>query len=235
MKQNWHQVIARIDRLSVRERVIVFVMVSVLIVALFTLLIFDSQISKIRELSQQIRQTESSIVQARNDVRQALVNYNDPDAGNRERLKALQQELPAIRQALFNLQKGLVSPDRMTALLQDIVKSNQEVQLVSLKTLPVANLVTQELAGLSASNAQAALSAAAALVAAPASSSVYTHGVELVVQGSYAEMMEYIRQLESMPWQLLWGEVKLEVKEYPVAIMTLTVYSLSLDKKWLNL
>jgi MSHA biogenesis protein MshJ len=33
---------------------------------------------------------------------------------------------------------------------------------------------------------------------------------------------------------MFWGEVSLSVEKYPDAVMTLTVYTLSLDKTWLT-
>ena len=225
----------KIDALSLRERVIVFVLLCVLIICVFTVSLFDRQISKIKQLSLQASQAEASLVQARKEVRQSLISYQDPDAENRERLKALQQELPEMRETLLGLQKGLVSPERMTALLERFIRRNAALELVSLKTLPAANLAAQELVALRPASAEDALSVATALVTSPDAAAVHTHGVEIVVQGSYLDILNYVRQLESMPWQLLWGQAKLEVKEYPVATMTLTVYSLSLDKKWMSL
>jgi MSHA biogenesis protein MshJ len=237
MKQYWQQTVLKVDSLSLRERIILFSLMSVVIICLFTVTVFDKQFAHIKQLSRQISQARSDIDKARDEVRQVLINYQDPDAGNRQRLKALQQELPAMRDSLIGLQKGLVSPDRMTLLLQDLIKGNVGLSLVSLKTLPVENLAMQGLTNLTVSNAKEALAAAAtALVTKPEhTAAVYTHGVEIVVEGSYMEILDYINQLESMPWQLLWGKAKLEVKEYPTSTMTLTVYSLSLDRKWLNL
>lgn len=235
MKQHWQQALLKIDSLTLRERIIVFALACVLTVSLFTLAVFDKQFAKIKQLSSQISQTQGHIEQARKDVRQGLIDYRDPNEDNIERLQALQQELPVMRNALLDLHKGLVSPVRMTSLLQDITRGRTNLQLLSLKTLPATNLVTKELTSLTPGSGQAALATAAALVTKPDAIAVYTHGVELVVQGSYPAIFDYVKQLESMPWQLLWNEAKLEVREYPIATLKLTVYSLSLDKKWLNL
>jgi MSHA biogenesis protein MshJ len=41
--------------------------------------------------------------------------------------------------------------------------------------------------------------------------------------------------LEAMPTQLFWGRAELQVEEYPDARLTLTLYTLSLDRKWIKL
>ena len=60
-------------------------------------------------------------------------------------------------------------------------------------------------------------------------------GVEIVVQGNYLDMLKYLTDLESMPWQVFWGKASLAVNEYPTATLTLTIYTLSMDKRWMGI
>jgi MSHA biogenesis protein MshJ len=48
-------------------------------------------------------------------------------------------------------------------------------------------------------------------------------------------MIDYMTALEGLPTQLFWGGAKLEVEDYPSSRLTLTMYTLSLDPKWLKL
>ena len=64
---------------------------------------------------------------------------------------------------------------------------------------------------------------------------LHRHGVELVVQGSYPDMVAYMAALESMQGQLFWGSASLQVETYPTATLKLVVYTVNLDKKWLKL
>ena len=64
---------------------------------------------------------------------------------------------------------------------------------------------------------------------------LYRHGVQLELQGSYLDMVSYMEALERMPSQLFWGKATLEAQEYPKARLTLTLYTLSLDTKWISL
>jgi MSHA biogenesis protein MshJ len=38
-----------------------------------------------------------------------------------------------------------------------------------------------------------------------------------------------------MPTQLFWGRAELAVEQYPHSRLTLTLYTLSLDRKWIKL
>ena len=64
---------------------------------------------------------------------------------------------------------------------------------------------------------------------------LWRHGVELVLEGSFSELEAYLAALESLPRRLQHGEMRLEVGQYPTATLTLKLYTLSLDKTWLQI
>lgn len=64
---------------------------------------------------------------------------------------------------------------------------------------------------------------------------LYRHGVELTVRGSYLDMVDYMHALETLPTQLFWGRAQLDADAYPNVRLTLTLYTLSLDRKWMKL
>jgi len=64
---------------------------------------------------------------------------------------------------------------------------------------------------------------------------LYRHGVEIVLQGSYLDMVNYMDELERLPVQLFWGKASLDAQQYPNSRLTLTLYTLSLDSKWMKL
>jgi len=74
--------------------------------------------------------------------------------------------------------------------------------------------------------------AAAKAAVKEADSHVYKHGVEIVVQGSYLDLLAYVSRLERQPWQMYWGRTVVSA-EYPKVMVALTLYTLSLDKSWL--
>jgi MSHA biogenesis protein MshJ len=236
MKQYWQQAVLKIDALTLRERVIIFAMVAILLIVLINAMLIDPQFAKQKRLSLQAQAEQEKIGLIQTEIRQVLAAQSDPDASGHERLKTLKYEAGQMQTALLDMQKRLVSPDKMTVLLEDIMRRDDKLRILSLKTLPVSTLA----ASISGDGNTADKTATAAAVknkaeSASATGTVYTHGVEIVIQGGYLEMLDYITRLENMPWQLFWGKAKLNVEEYPKASLTLTLFTLSLDKKWLNL
>lgn len=157
-------------------------------------------------------------------------------------------------QALADTQAGLIGPDRMAALLEQMLPRQGGVKVVGLTTLapqdartplgargngpatplPVTlpTIAASAVPGLAAALAAPAPTPAATAQGAP----LYRHGVEIVVEGGYGELMAWLSTLETLPGpRLLWGGVKLNVEQHPTVRLSLTVYTLSLDRTWLEL
>jgi MSHA biogenesis protein MshJ len=64
---------------------------------------------------------------------------------------------------------------------------------------------------------------------------LYRHGVELHVEGSYADVLAYVQAIEAMPQRVLWGGLQLKVEQHPLVVLTLRLYTLSADRNWLEI
>jgi len=237
MKRYWEKFALRVDALSLRERVIVFAAAVLVLAVLINTFLLNPQYARQTALSQQIKQDQSRIADLQNRIQQTVkARETDPDRADRERLQALQQQIDRMSGALTDVQKHLVPPGQMADLLQDVLKRQGRLALVSLKTLPVTALngMAQPAGKPDQPKADAAASAPPAADDGGVKT-VYRHAVELTVQGSYLDMLAYMRLLEAMPWQLFWGSAQLTVGAYPKATLTLTLFTLSLDKTWLDL
>ena len=72
-------------------------------------------------------------------------------------------------------------------------------------------------------------------VPAKAPAVLYRHGVEIVLRGNYLDMVNYMDAVEAMPSHVFWGKLNMQVEQYPNATLSLTLYTLSLDEKWIAL
>lgn len=243
MNQIWQRISSKIDALGLRERVFIFLMAVVILIALVNTTVLSQEFAKETELSQQVAQDQSQIAGIQAEIRAKLANYDaNPDAAKLAKLAELKQKSAQMRAALQDMQKGLVSPDRMSTLLADILKQNGKLRLVSLRTIPVSGLTEPEPGEKAETDKSAAEKSAQKLADAKDGTPnaglgnvVYKHGVEIVIEGDYPEMVKYMTALEAMPWQLFWGKAKLSADDSPKRTLTLTLYTLSLEKKWLNI
>lgn len=242
MKQRWIQFAARIDALTLRERIMVFAASAAAILFLVHFMVLGPQLRRQDALKAQVSQQNNNIEGIDNEIRARVeAAQADPDAATRTRLAAVRKETEDLAIQLRAMQNGLVAPERMAPLLDSILRANGRLSLVSVRTLPAESVLEagRRAAGASPGAAQATAQEAgqaAAAAAGPGTAELlYRHGVEITVRGSYLDMVDYMAALESLPTQLFWGRAQLEAETWPSSRLTLTLYTLSLDRKWMKL
>ncbi|HJV74995.1 MAG TPA: type II secretion system protein GspM [Noviherbaspirillum sp.] len=237
MKRYWQQLAEKIDARTLRERVIIFAMAALVLITMVNAAIIDPLFREQKALSNQLQQDQGKISAIQAQIQQKIRSQSeDPDAANREILKKLIQQARQLAGEMNALEKGLVSPDKMPQLLQSLLKRDGKLQLVSLKTLPSASLTEMANDNAKGSTGKANTALLPSGGTEPSTTGmVYKHGVEIVVQGSYLDMIDYMAALEASSWQLFWAKAELDAREYPKASLRLTLYTLSMDKKWLNI
>ncbi len=238
MKQQYQRLIQRIDALSLRERTITFATAAIAMIFLVNTFLIDPQFARQKNLADQIRQDRAKIAEIQMAIQQKINAHSlDPDADNLLQLQRLKQQFNQTQNGLMDMQKGLISPDKMAGVVEDILQRNDRLRLISLKTLPVTSLsgAAQQESATAGAQVNASPETINAKNVPRAAGAIYQHGIEITVQGSYPDMMRYMAELEAMPWQLFWSKAKLNVDEYPKATLTLNLFTLSLDEKWLNL
>lgn len=245
MKQRLLEFTARIDALTLRERALAFAAAAVAVAFAGYHLVLAPIYREQEALLEQILQQRNNMMGVDAEIAAKLTAYQvDPDEPARARLEMVKQESSRIGDALLAMQNGLVPPERMASLVDAILRANGRLQLVSLRTLPVETIsgraatsgAATAAPGEQARDVTAAL-AASMVPAGPAKPSdmLYRHGVEVTVRGNYLDMVDYMSALEAMPARLFWGKAQLEVEEYPASRLTLTLYTLSLDRNWMKL
>jgi MSHA biogenesis protein MshJ len=159
---------------------------------------------------------------------------NQGAAQVRQQQAELQQWRQRLRDgdaALRSHADSLVGPERMRDLLEQLLARHGEVRLRALRSLGRNDLLAP---GLTAAAAPAA-AASAATPGSDAAGGLYRHGVELVLEGSYSDLLGYLQAMEALPQRVLWGAVTLKVEQHPKTVLTLRVYTLSRDRAWLEI
>ena len=240
MKQQWQQFALKFDALSVRERIMVFGASAALLIFMVVYLFVNPQLAKRKALTDTIAQRQLAVAAIDAEMAQRMAAHaGDPNLQDRIRLERIRQEVQQMRHALQSTQNGLVAPERIVPMLQQLLKQQANLRLVSLATLPSGAMGQ---GGHVASKAAASASAAAPAGQSPADAEpakapavLYRHGVEIVLRGNYLDMVNYMDAVEAMPSHVFWGKLNMQVEQYPNATLSLTLYTLSLDEKWIAL
>lgn len=220
MKQYWQIARTKIDEMSLRERAMIFVALAFVLISAINALLLNPLLAKQTAMSVQVVQQQEKMKELQASMQQLLqAQQNDAHSPLRTRINELQTQLQQHEDYLQTRRDRLVEPNKMAELLQQVLKNNRNLQLVELKTLPLSLLIDKP-AGKTGEVRH--------------EQQIYKHGVQISVRGGYLELVRYLSSLEKLPTQMFWGDATLVVDKHPDAVLTLTVYTLSLDKTWLT-
>jgi MSHA biogenesis protein MshJ len=217
----WPESQRKFDSLQSRERLMIFVAGVAILAGLAFVLSIDGALAKHKIATGNTAKYRSDLVQLQKQNSElSLVLSQDPDVVGRKQIEDLKQQLSGYDNELRGVQQGLVPPKQMAKLLADMLNRDSQVRLVKLRTLPVAALVEPP-------------TSAAGTASNPTKNLVYKHGIELTVEGGYLELMEYQSRLEKLPWRMFFARTRVNAADYPKVLMTVTLYTLSLEEAWL--
>jgi MSHA biogenesis protein MshJ len=232
MKQYWEKISAKVDAMSKRERVLIFASVAVLILSLVDTFLLEPQYLAQKELRNQVIQQKVSLAELQAKII-TVVQDNSPNSSSplRIQLNRVKQELDEGKAFLQSNRDHLVQPEKMAAHLKQLLNRNNRLQLVTLQTLDVTPLIEET----NITDEEQAVNTDPQLSDEVKSKQVFKHGVQLTVRGSYLDLLNYLSELENLPQQMYWAKSEMKVVQYPVTELTLVLYTLSLDKTWLQI
>ncbi|MEI7456476.1 MAG: agglutinin biogenesis protein [Nitrosomonadales bacterium] len=218
MKPYWELICTKIDAMSTRERAMIFATAVCVLILLLNALLLDPLLVKQKAISMKMAQQEQEAQNLQQAIKAILqARQDDQHSPLRVRISELKGQVQENERFLKERSARLVEPGKMAELLEQVLSRNDKLQLIELKTLPLSLLLEQKADGKT-----------------PAAAPVYKHGVQISVRGGYLDLLRYLTALEKLPIQMFWGEVSLSVDKHPDSLLTLTVYTLSLDKTWLT-
>jgi len=205
MSFDWKALLARIDDMSLRERAMLFASISLVILLVAYAALLDPVLRKQKSLIDRVARDQNQINEIRGQIEQ-IVRAGDAKGRHPEQVAvdALERQIAELDRSLAAKQSGLIAPERLPALLKDILGRSKGVELDSLRLLP-----------------------GVPVKAGTGETSLYRHGVELAVKGSYFELLQYLEELEKRSSVLLWGSVELQVDQYPDVRLRVVIHSLS--------
>lgn len=215
----WKRSLAWLDAKTPRERLIMFLMALAVVWLAADLALLTPQDRSRRAAEAKIKEMQQRAVAAELALGQ-LVGQADPGKEARLRLEAARQAYQARVDAFTDLAGRLISPQDMPRVLENLSWRQAGLRLVGLKTLSAEPIGLAP--GVDARDA-----------ATPAG--LYRHGVELTLEGGYAELTAYLDRVERLPFGVYWGGAELDAREHPRLVLRLTVYTLSQDRTWLTL
>jgi MSHA biogenesis protein MshJ len=238
VKKRWRAYASKIDAMTLRERTLLFVALAFVVGFIMNVLLIDPQTTRIKAMSNRMAQQQVELQTLGLKIKTMQTQMVSADAGHVMRQKDINAQIAAIDNSLNDLQHKLVPAQSMKAVLQEVLTRNSRVELVAMRTLPVMPLVEKHEKTdktIAAPPAKPADLPVKQDAAAANAGNVFKHGAQITVQGSYADLYDYVTRLERLQSRMFWARANLSAEDYPRLTLTLTVYTLSLDKAWLEI
>ena len=228
MKQQWEKTSAKVDAMSMRERALIFATAVVLALSLVNTLLLEPLFVRQKALRTQVSQQQQMMSEVQLQIT-AVQQQNSPDSTSPQRVQInqIRQEIAEGDVYLKSSRERLVQPEKMAEHLRQLLNKNNRLQLLALQTLPVTPLLEQP----GAKGADQSRD----VQAVTQEKQVFKHGVQLTLRGNYLDLLPYLSALEKLPQQMYWARAQMKVAQYPTAELTLILYTLSLDKTWLQI
>ncbi|MCB1844602.1 MAG: hypothetical protein KDI09_16695 [Halioglobus sp.] len=213
IKETCDKLLARLDSLSVRERVLLLVTVLALTGTAWHLALMQPLLQQADKARQEIADTRSRIELANNSLQDQVLQLAEIDSANQTRFALIKQRIDRLDKELAEYSGKLIDPGEMAFVLESVLKDQAGLRLKRIRNLGAEPLTADD-----QNNAVV----------------LYRHGLEIEVEGSYLDCLAYLEQIEALPWRFYWQFLELDVVEYPRNRIRIEVSTLSLDEEWIG-
>lgn len=210
MKQHWQTLLARVDALSLRERIFLFLSVFVCVLAGADFVWFTPATAAHHHLVERFSAQSAELDRLRGELRTAGAP-NEPAKVAREELDSNKERLQELNDAIRALAPQEQKGPALEAVLQRLLRSQDGLTLLSLDTLKPEAPATN---GAAATN--------------PQPTGMSKRGLEFRVKGPYAGLVRYVQALETALPGLRWGAMELRTDKRS-SELSLRVYAVGVQ------
>jgi len=212
----WRDLLDRIDALSLRERVLVLLAALALIAVLWDGLLMRPIDRSRARIEPEVRSLRAEVERLDHAITElADQRGRDPNATLVAQVQQERGGIADLDRQLGGLTSGLIAPEQMVQVLDQVLDRTKPLRLIALRSLPaepLASLVPGEVLP----------------------SQVFRHGVEIELDGTYLDLVAYLRALDQLQWRFYWQTLELDVTDHPHLRVKLTAYTLGEEEAWIG-
>ena len=224
----WRRGMRHFDARAQRERQLVIVALLVLVLLVLDHFWLSGAYKTWYRARTEQRQAQRTLAELQQQSQQGQAQTQARTLQDRAELATWWSRVRAGDEALRAHEGRLVGPDQMLPLLEQLLARHGQLRLRSMQSLARTDL-------LAPATAAGAPSVAASAPPQIPGTTLFRHGVEISLEGSYAELLSYLNALEALPQRLLWGGLRLKVEQHPRVVLTLRLYTVSREQHFLEL
>ncbi|MDJ0738687.1 MAG: hypothetical protein QNJ91_03160 [Gammaproteobacteria bacterium] len=220
MRASVERLLDRFAALSLREQLLILLALFAVAYQTAELVVFDRQYQRVDALNRAIARDHGAISGLNTELAVLSVQARqDPNRELRHQIAAVRTQVAGLQQRLRDATGRMISPQDMAQFLERLLEQEDDLTMLSLRTLDATPLLPLERDD----------------VAAPRhADALHRHAFEIAFSGSYLATLRYLEALEALPWQFFWESVSFDVIAYPHSEVRLRLHTLSLSEDWIG-
>ncbi|MFT6986745.1 MAG: MSHA biogenesis protein MshJ [Psychromonas sp.] len=212
MKLNVIEIEKAFNKMTLRERAIIFGALLICVFSISYFWIFDPAMAKQAKIEKALQlsyQQESELNSEIDTIKLRL--QKDPLQEINTKIAFSVQTLVALDKQLDEKLVSFIHAYKMPIALTKVLNESPGVKVESLISLP----------------AQAFNSSVVNAGAAPLQNLFYKHALEIQLTGDYNAIYQYLLNLETLQEKFYWSALTYQVADYPLGKVTIEIYTLS--------
>ena len=226
MKERITKARETIDRLSLRERLFLFAAGLVVLGGVWEAALAGPLDTRRIQATQKMELLKTRLQTLDTALNSTVSGMSEGMPAQLDQLTALRSRVAAGDEDVRVFTSDLVDPKQMRIVLEELLRRQSGLKLVSATNFPAKPLVD--------GNVEAAAPTDDGAKTKPKEPQLYRHTLVLTLQGSYLDCLAYLQAVERLPWHLYWSRIEFKEDGYPRNAIMLELRTLSLDKEWIG-
>jgi MSHA biogenesis protein MshJ len=214
------QIITRVNARPLRERLLIGSTMLVLLVAAGDWVNLqparDSERSYTRALEQ--LRGEQATRQARFAERLAELQREERQTGETA-VRRMREEIARLKASIDRDSLTTISPTQMVSVLREMFAKDDAVTLTVVENAapqPIVQIVT------TVGDTE------------KVTPMLFKHPLTVEFTGDYPKIVEFLKRIEALDWQLVWDDFSIVMEDYPTARARVVLHTLSLERGWVG-
>lgn len=209
----------KINSLSVRERLIIFSSIVLVLFCLFEIFLFNSLRQNFRSLEKETQRITTDIQTKSMEIEMIKASFLDASSeAALIEIDKLNNEIRSREAALLEFVQSVTPPEDLVPLLYSILAPAGHLSLVEVnvdKPFPLLEIGRDGSASMDGEDATGQIL------------TTYKQEMQLRLKGSYFAVRDYLQLIEESNWALFWKRLDYRVENWPVAEVTLQIYTIT--------
>lgn len=225
MRERLVKVVQAVDRLSLRERLMLLAAGLFVIGGLWEAVLAAPLAARERIANDQVVVLRERLTELDNALTVTADGMTEGVPEQLERVRALRARVAAGQEELRVFTTDLIAPEEMRLVLEELLNRQAGLKLVSAINRAAQPVVAPKTA-----------EPGEAQPVEPSSDAprLYRHSLVLTLEGTYLDCLRYLETVERLPWHLRWSRIELAAGDYPRNQIVLELTTLSLDEEWIG-